>query len=308
MPRLSSSARRSSPGLVAIVLLSLGCQSDRATSPPSPGAANSSVTAPTKPRVRVTIASLVLSPTAMTLEGGAILYRITLSNSGNADATGVSIQSQIQQGNGISRSGSSVDASCGGNAGVVPVGQCSMDVTASASNSATGTGTLVPGSAKITIAVNQSDGTTRKQLDFKTLRTAIVAETHVAPYMSDVLIDFGSLQLDNFPIDPNYTVTVFNPTGTDQSSYGIQAVVNQGNVTQSAGGTLVLCFPNNANPGTIPPGSCTFRNTTGTSSAPTLNGSLVAGAAIWHLDFFYSDGSSDTTVGSRNFNITLTGP
>jgi hypothetical protein len=287
----------------------LACQGDRVTSPLVPSNANSVMTAPTKKPARVTISGLVLSPTPMTLGGGATLYQITLSNPGSVDATGISIQSEVDQGNSVGREGGAFDAQCGPNAaGVVPPGDCTMVLPARADNAATGTGTLAVGNAKITIAVNQSDGSSTKQTDSKTLKTSIIAETHNAPYMSDVLLSFSSLVIGQSDPQPSYTVAVFNPLAVDQSLYAVQATVNQGSVTHGAGGTNVNCFPNAQNTGTIPPGSCVFGFTTSATYGDGAPGPFVAGPATWHLDFDYFDGTTTTTVSSRDFNITLTGP
>jgi len=293
----------------ATAMAALACQSERSTSPLVPSNANSIITAPTRKPARVTISGLVLSPTPMTLGGGATLYQITLSNPGSLDATGISIQSEVDQGNSVGRAGGSFDAKCGPNAaGVVPPGECTMVLPARADNSAAGAGTLAVGSAKITITVNAFDGTSTKQTDSKTLRTSIVAETHNAPYMSDVLLSFSSLVIGQNTGQPSYTVAVYNPTASDKSLYAVQAYVNQGTVSHGAGGTNVDCFSNGQNSGTMPPGSCAFGFTTSATYGDGAPGLFVAGAAIWHLDFLYYDGTTTTTVSSRDFNITLTGP
>jgi hypothetical protein len=293
----------------AAALAALACQSERATSPPVPSGANSVVTAPTRKPARVTMSGLVLSATPMTLDGGATLYQITLSNPGSVDATGISIQSEVDQGNSVGRAGGSFDAKCGLNAaGVVPPGECTMVLPARADNAAAGTGTLAVGSAKITITVNQFDGTSTKQTDSKTLKTSIIGETHTAPYMSDVLLSFSSLVIGQNTGQPSYTVAVYNPTGSNQSLYLVQAYVNQGTVSHGAGGTNVDCFSNGQNSGTMPPGSCAFSFTTSATYGDGAPGLFVAGPATWHLDFLYYDGTTTTTVSSLDFNITLTGP
>lgn len=295
--------------LAAAAVLAGACQSDGATSPLVPRRANSVLAAPAQKAARVAIADLVLSSTPMTLGGGAILYQITISNSGSTDATGVSIQSEVDQGHRIGRAGGSTDASCGGGAGVVPPGQCTMVLSARADNAASGNGTLAPGAAKITISVNQPNRASTKQSDSQTLNTSIVAETHTAPYMSDVLPGFSSLVIDDVDHQPPYTVAVFNPTATDQSLYVVQAYVNQGDVSHGAGGSNVLCFPNSANGGTIPPGTCTFSFTTSASNPIDQPGTLVAGPAVWRLELVYHDGTNpDATIDFREFSIALTGP
>ena len=309
MPSPNTCSFQRLAALAAVTILAAACQSDRATSPLLPRDASLVAAAPTQKAPRLTIADVVMSATPMTLGGGATLYQITISNPGSVDATGISIRSDVDQGHGITRAGGSADAKCnGGPAGVVPPGQCTMVLGARADNAASGTGTFVPGTAKITISVNQSDGTTTKQLDSKTFKASIVAETHTGPYMSDVLPSFSSLRIGDVNNQPSYAVAVYNPTSSDQSLYGVQAYVKQGTSIHGAGGSDANCFFNAANPGTIPPGSCIFGFTTSASTVDGAPGPLVAGAAIWRLEFFYYDGVTTSTLSAREFNITLTGP
>ena len=293
-------------GTVAAVA-ALACQSDRSTSPLATSGASRAIAAPTRKAPRLSIVSVVPSSTTFTIEGPSVNYDVTISNPGSTNATGVLIQAEIDQGSAARAAGGAVTSCPGAGAGVVPPGQCTMTMSANASNAGAGNGTLTPGNAKLVIQLYQSDGTTTL-LDTKTLKIVLVASAHTAPYFTDVSPSFTSLQIDGPSAD--YSVTINNPTGADQSEIFIQAEIVQGQTLKGAGGTDVLCFPNGASPGLLPAGNCTFTSSTLASNSAGGNGTLVAGSAVWRLTLYKYDSSTNTTttLDVREISITLTGP
>jgi hypothetical protein len=179
-----------------------------------------------------------------------------------------------------------------------------MTLTAKADNGAQGSGTLMPGNAKLVIMLNQSDGTTTTLLDSRALKVTLVAATPTTVFISALSLATNTFVIGGSAVD--YTVTVTNPTGVTQSTVLVQATIKQGTNTAAAYGINVNCVPNSL--GVLPPGDCTF--TWHTAADPTTSGgnTLVAGPAVWRLELLYYNGTTTTVLDFREINITLTTP
>ena len=301
---LSSRPTRLRAVIVAASFGLLACGGERITSPSRAGTGPSFAAGGKKAALKPTITNVVLSSSSMTIGGASVSYDVTIQNLGTSDAPGLSIQGEVDQGS-VSRAAGGAQVSCAGAAaGVLPPGTCTMTLTAKADNGAQGSGTLMPGNAKLVIMLNQSDGTTTTLLDSRALKVTLVAATPTTVFISALSLAANTFVIGGSAVD--YTVTVTNPTGVTQSTVLVQATIKQGTNTAAAYGINVNCVPNSL--GVLPPGDCTF--TWHTAADPTTSGgnTLVAGPAVWRLELLYYNGTTTTVLDFREINITLTTP
>ena len=281
----------------------LACGGERLTSPSRPGS-EPSFAAGGKKVPKPTITNVVLSSSSMTIGGAAVSYDVTIQNPGTTDAPGLSIQGEVDQGS-VSRAAGGAQVSCAGAAaGVLPPGTCTMTLTAKADNGAPGSGTLIPGNAKLVIMLNQSDGTTTTLLDIRTLKVMLVAAPPTTVFISALSLATNTFVIGGSAV--NYTLTVTNPTGVSQSTVLVQAEIRQGTNFAGAYGTNVNCVQNSL--GVLPPGDCTFTWHTAADPSAAGGNTLVAGPAVWRLELLHYNGTTTTLLDFREINITLTTP
>ena len=65
------------------------------------------------------ITAMVLSSTSLNIGGPSVSYTVTIQNSGTTDATGLSIEGRVEQGN-STRAAGKRDVNCGAGVGVLP--------------------------------------------------------------------------------------------------------------------------------------------------------------------------------------------
>jgi len=236
-------------------------------------------------------------PSTLGIGDGAGAYAVTISNQTSASLSNVSLQASIDQGS-ASRAAGSLSVVCnGGPVGVLQVGSCAVSLLATASNGAAGNGTLIPGNAKLVINLVQTVSGTPTILDTKTLRISLTAaDSHTAPYISNLITNFTTF-VDG--VGQDYTVTLTNPTGTNQSPVTIQAYFVQNGVAYAGGGTNVIC-PVLDLTGNLPPGDCTF----------TWHTSLnvprpAAGQATWRLELFTTTTSGTVVLDFKEVSVTV---
>jgi hypothetical protein len=100
------------------------------------------------------ITSASITSTTLVLGGAAVNYSATIDNAG-VPRSPVLVQMWITQGANFKAAGGTI-IQCGGADGDLPTGACAIEGSTNASNSATGSGTLVPGAAVLEITLRDS--------------------------------------------------------------------------------------------------------------------------------------------------------
>lgn len=285
-PRLRRhDAVRACVGLAS--LAAIACSTEQLSSP-RPGDAPS-LAAGGKKTVKPTITDA--SGPSLAIGGSAGTFTVLIANQTNAKLSQVSLQASIQQGSGSRSAGDALVACSGGASGVLDVGGCTTPFSVTADNAASGSGTLVPGTAKLVINLVQA-GTV---LDTKTFKISLTAGP-TTPYIKNIVQSFTTFVAG---VPQNYTVTLSNPTGTNQSIVIVQAYFVQNGSTYAGSGTNVLCTVPEAS-GNLPPGDCTF---TSESSLASIRPS--AGAATWRLELTQFVNGATTLLDYKEIPVTI---
>jgi hypothetical protein len=220
-----------------------------------------------------TISALTLSSSSLVVGGPLTSYSTTLQNP-DSSLAGVAVQGWLVQSgaNNARRAAGGALVQCGSGSGVLPNGTCTLSSVIVASNSTSGTGTLVPGPAtfELDLMVN---GIVVAQ---KTAAVSIVAGVSIsglnlASATSDTLLLEGS--------SATYTTTLRN-IGSSVSGISIQGWISQGTARRFAGGTPVSC---GSSSGVLPNGSCTFSSQLAASNNTAGAGTLSTGSATFEL-------------------------
>ena len=276
-------------------LAAIGCGTEQLSSP-HPGDSPSFAAGGKKAKPTLSGAS---GPASLAIGGSAGAYTVEITNQTPAAYSNASLQASIEQAMTTSRAAANVPVVCsgsGGLSGVIPTGGCVMTLPVVADNGASGTGILVPGSAKLVINLVQTgSGTT--VLDSKTLRISLT-ELRTAPYISDLVTHFTPFVAG---AGQGYTVTLTNPTSATQSIVFVQAYFVQNGVSYAGGGTNVICPILDLN-GNLPPGDCTF--SWHTSMFPPPNGP-VSGQTTWRLELRQSSTSGSVLLDFREVGVTI---
>lgn len=251
------------------------------------------------------ITALALAPTTLAIDGPAASYTATLQNPANS-LQGVLLQGYIVQGQSRRAAGGSL-VTCGSNAGVLPPGTCTMTLPASASNTASGNGTLVPGPATFELDLIQTIGGGNTTLDAETVAITLVSST---PTIASLELESLSIVIDG-PSD-DYTAQLQNPgfPVTDVLLQG-ELVQEQGGttITVGAGGTSIDCGDGLGVLPTTGTETCTIHFTATASTTAGGNGTLVPGPAQFVLHLYKAPPDVDPTeFDSRTVAVTLTSP
>lgn len=280
--------------LLAAALAASAACSDR-PAPTDPVAAfigDTAALAQARPR-RPTISSISLATTTLVIGGRQVGYTVVVQNPSFA-MSNVQFQAAITQGTTTLRYAGGYPAYCPPDAwGVVPNGTCTMaDVfVTGASNSAAGSGTLVPGAATFVLTMYQNSGNTPTLLDVKTVPITLVAPPSFTSFaLSTTTIPISGPQA-------SWTATVQNP-GPNLPDVILQAQITQNGTTYGGGGTTANC-PSTTS-GTLPTTTgCTMTQLVAVSS-------LVPGPATFVLELIQSDGQGGNIVfDTRTVDITL---
>jgi hypothetical protein len=250
---------------------------------------------------KVKVKSFQLSANTLRINGAAVMADLTIGNSGLAIPSGVSIQAVITQGT-ASREAANVPLVCSGSGpadvGKLPTGNCDASFAAKASNSTSGTGTLSPGPAMMTVRVMPfGRGTT--ELASKSIAITLVA----APTIGTLALAATTLVIDGQAT--SYTATLQNP-GTSLPGVRVEAWITQavgGVVRRSAGGTLVSCGSNAA--GVLPGGTCSITLPATASNSASGTGTLVPGPATFELQLIQSGGGASTSFDTKTVGIVI---
>lgn len=252
---------------------------------------------------QVKVRRLMLDGDLFEIDGAARAFSFEVDNSGS-DLAGVRVEVTIVQGM-TSRVAAAFAASCpGASAGGLPQGLCTMAGSATASNTATGTGTLVQGDAQFVVTILQDGAAGSAVLASRKTGIALVpAPTPPGgdPAILDVSFPTTSELILHGPNVP-YVAELSNPTGTALGEVFLQGEIHQGDQITGAGGVIVRCAPDFAD-AVLPAGTCqvewSVRATTdGTGSTPT------PGPAEFVLILY--QGFDPSTVELDRFSVPVT--
>ena len=145
--------------VVAVAVWALGCGDPM---PTDPGGAVLGKGKPPTQSTKVALANLSLQSSTLAIEGLAVNYTVDVVNSGKK-REGLILQGLITQlgSNGVTsavRAAGGVTLDCGGGAGVLPHGTCTVAFTAQASNQTGGSGSLIAGPANLALRIEAPDG------------------------------------------------------------------------------------------------------------------------------------------------------
>ena len=247
---------------------------------------------------KVKVKTLQLSSNTLRIDGPSVSGNVTFGNSGLAIPNNVVVRAEITQG-AASRQAVNTPTQCVSEvAGKLPTGSCDMTFTASASNLASGSGTLSAGSATFTLHVIQTSDAGDTELASKSLLVNLVGTPGMTVTISPttVLIDGAAATA---------TAVIQNPANS------LQGVLLQGWIVQGAapnqtrrptGASLVTC---GSNSGVLPPGTCSMTIAVTASNIGAGTGLFAAGPATFELDLVQSSGSTNTTIDVKTVPITL---
>lgn len=223
--------------------------------------------------------SAKLGSAEMAIEGPAITDTVTFKNPTGLTASGLRLESWVVQDTARRKAGGTT-LQCGSGDGILPPGTCSMLGTAAASDTASGTGTLVPGPATVEFDLIQNTGS-----------GDVIVDTAFA----DVNLVAGTPKISSF--DPTstfvviggtatpYTATIDNP-GAPLDTVLLQGWVSQDTARRAAGGGQVTC---GGPVGYLPTGSCTEGGEIVASNTDAGSGTLVPGPATFVLQLKQSN-------------------
>ncbi len=137
--------------IAALIVFTMGCGEGTPVEPGSALLAKGG-----KSPTKVSLQNLVLQGTVLTLGVSGIDYTVDIVNTGK-QREGVFIQGEVSQGSALRGAGGS-NLLCGAGDAVLPRGTCHMSFIVFTSNTAGGTGTLVPGPATFILHVYSFDG------------------------------------------------------------------------------------------------------------------------------------------------------
>jgi hypothetical protein len=232
------------------------------------------------------IAVLTAAPAFAFIGGAVTAYAATLTNPG-ASRSNMGLQGWVSQGLVRRAAGGSV-VPAGAGAGVLPTGTFPLSGPISASNTAGGSGTLVPGAATFELQL-MDNGTA---IGTRTLPVTLQPNTAGIAALSSNAVSIG------IGASAPYAATLTNP-GASRLNLVLQGWLTQGAVRHPAGGAMVLA---GAAMGVLPTG---FFNVTGFISVSNTTGApgvLVAGPATFELQLT----ANGALVEARTIPVMLT--
>jgi hypothetical protein len=234
----------------------------------------------------IQIESITLPSTDVPLEGG-VTGSATLYHPGAGNITLIAVQGYIRQGAADKGAGGR-EVTCGLASGTLPEGECVQPIDVVATNSAGGTGTLLPGIATYVMELLHYNGTTTTVLDTKSIEINLVA---TRPVILDIALETLLFEIGGGRV--NFTASLLNPTGAPLTGVGLQAYVDQGTSSMPAGGKVLDCTPTN---GQMPVGNCVVSSTAGAVNQEPGIGALEAGPALLRIELWQGTGSLHSFV------------
>jgi hypothetical protein len=248
---------------------------------------------------QVKVKKFQLSSNTLRIDGPGVTATVEIGNPGVAIQSGISVRGEIAQ-PAARRRAFDVPTQClpGDDPGFLSTGSCSMNIPATASNTAAGVGALAPGSAEFIVRVLQTTGGTEVELATKSTTVNLVA----TPSITSLTLASTTLAIDG--PGTTWTATLQNPAKSLQGvllqGYIVQTTTT-GTTRRAAGGLQVSC---GSATGVLSPGTCTINFGTSASNAGSGNGTLTPGAATFELNMIQS-GNPSTTLDVKTVPITL---
>jgi hypothetical protein len=229
-----------------------------------------------------------LSPIAgsVFIGGSSTPYSATLGNPG-VSRSNVVLQGWINQGTARRAAGGSM-VMCGAGVGVLPNGTFPVSGSISTSNTAGGTGTLVPGAATFELQLLENGTVLETQTVAVTLAPNTPSITALNPISGSVFIGGSSTP---------YTAMLTNP-GASLSNVVLQGWIDQGTARRAAGGSMVMC---GAGVGVLPNGTFNVSGSIVASNTTGGTGTLVPGAATFELQLIVNG----TVLETKTVAVTL---
>ena len=240
------------------------------------------------------ITSVVANPQIFAIDGPTTSVTVVLYNPTGAAVSGLRLAETIVQAlTSSQRAAGGAPVSCGAGDGVLPVGTCTMTLTAQASNESAGTGTLIGQIADLKVDLIQNTGSGDQILD--TMSYTVGLEPPPTPIISSITLGSTNVTLDG-PAT-SYTITLENQNINTFSKMNFTLSILQNGSGYGVGGGQVAC---GGTLGDIPTGTCTI---TGTFSATSAAG-IVAGSATLQVQLFQFS-TSITVFDTKTVPITI---
>jgi len=248
------------------------------------------------------INSVNLATTTLIIGGASVNYTANLTNPGPGFSL-ATLQGELRQGTTARGAGGS-NVLCGAGSGVFPPGACAHNFSTLASNTAGGTGTLVPGAATLHFELKYFDGVTSTLLDSEDVPVTLSAGSRT---IDELDLSTTSLYIEGAA--GSYDATILNtgaaiPGVATQDGVLLQGYIEQqgGETSRAAGGTLVTC----ASPiGTLPNGTCNTSFSFSATNTAAGSGTLVPGPANFVLELREFHGAVNTLLDRVVRPITL---
>jgi len=238
-----------------------------------------------------TINALTVSADTVVIGGSTTRYTATLKNP-ESSRPNMIVSGNIRQNPALRAAGDAL-VQCGGGAGVLPTGSCTVSNPIVASNSGGGTA-LVPGSA--TFELQLRDTFTGVVFDTKTVAITLVSST---PTIAALTLSTDTLVIGSSSVP--YTATLRNP-GPSLSNVRILSSITQGTTSRAGAGLVINC---GSGSGVLPTAICTVSGVAVASNFTSGSGTLEPGGAIFSLQLVDANGKIlDTTF----VKVILTSP
>jgi hypothetical protein len=239
---------------------------------------------PPPPLRLYSITSLTLADNTIPIGGTPGTYTATLNNIASA-ASGVALQGWMVQG-ATRRAAGGTSVNCGAGTGVLPSGNCTMSFSAVASNTTSGTGTLIPGVATFELDMTVGSTTVTRTIGVNLIPGTFTASGDVTFSLSGALGDMKT--------------SITNTGSQTYGSYSYQMTVIQGSAHRSAGSTPLSC--SGAGWGNLPGNTtCTQNLYPAVSNNNSGSGTLVAGFATMQVQLLHGT----TVVSTVSYSMSL---
>ena len=248
--------------------------------------------------INITIAGTqsitALSPgsTAPVIGGASSGYTATIKNT-DVNLSGAAVQGWIIQSGPkpARRAAATAAVQCGGGSGVLPMGMCSISGSFLASNTAMGSGTLLPGPAvfELDLVVN-GVVVTQKSVNITLSSSASITGITLNSTRGDTALIEGA----SVP----YTATLKN-VGASVSGLALQGTIVQGSAHRFADGGALSCTTTS---GVLPNGTCTFAGQLTATNNTAGDGTLISGSATFQVQLVDAGGN---VLSTANIPLTL---
>src|SRR5581483_11087535 len=241
------------------------------------------------PKPTITVLGATSAP--VVIDGSsATTFTATLGNQGDS-LTGVTLQGWINQGTARRAAGAAVNVDCGGGPGVLPTGSFTATGPITASNTGTGSGTLVGGAATFELDLVENG---------VVLATNSVAVTlMIKPTIGTVAPASSTIGLEGQPVP--YTVTIQN-SGSSLSNMTLTSVITQATAQRQAGSISDF----SGNHLVVPSGASVGTGQITASNSGARSGTLAPGAAT--LAVSLKQGSIELAAASIPITLNIPSP